>query len=155
MLQMDSYYHCGDVVGLEGQQLPFIIIAEWMIKTLRGKWFSIPHYCQTVIYTLDIFVLWHWMLQLDSYYHCGDVVCLEGQQLPFIIIAEWMIKTSRGKWFSIPHYSSCEAINAVPPCIANEDQRSQAKKRKNAGAMHRLMASDHTFFFPFSHVGNW
>ena len=26
-----------------------------------------------------------------------------------------MIKTSRGKWFSIPHYGSCEAINAALP----------------------------------------
>ncbi len=26
-----------------------------------------------------------------------------------------MIKTLRGKWFSIPHYGSCEAINAALP----------------------------------------
>jgi hypothetical protein len=41
-----------------------------------------------------------------------------------------MIKTSRGKWFSIPHYGSCEAINAASSL--NREASTEAKKKKNA-----------------------
>ena len=47
-----------------------------------------------------------------------------------------MIKTLRGKWFSIPHYGSCEAINAASP--ANERLAAKVIIEKSRGEVSLL-----------------